>query len=344
MPTGQGIPCIDWEKRYLASLLSAIPQKALISGTLPFMSFITSLSPRDCSIMIIFLTFLGHRTLFDLHVVWTAWGNCYLSPKSTFISHGWDWCWKLRIIFADFTGFSPSFTNLIAGVCLPPGIMFLALFLMQGVSKHCKHPIMTLFASSYRKFYFPPFQEVCQTAPFSTKSTRLVFPQTPSVKVCWCREFVIHLLQHKGDAERFQPPQVSPCVISIWEISFSSCTPRYRLDRSWFLFIFLLVPHRLLSRSPHFPGVSFLLLFEIGRHTRPWWPLHVSPMMLRNSWITSVRATAVLDSHFRADLVAIPACLTSSSLESLYIITTSHFDTLNSATDDRRICICFDLM
>lgn len=59
----------------------------------------------------------------------------------------------------------------------------------------------------------------------------------------------------------------------------------------------------------------------------------------------SARASDAETSHFHTDLVLIPASLTLLSLESLKVIATLHFATLNSSTNhERGSCSCPDLI
>lgn len=71
----------------------------------------------------------------------------------------------------------------------------------------------------------------------------------------------------------------------------------------------------------------------------PCLPMHRFPMMSFNFSMLSACDTDVSTTHLHPDLVVMSASLTSSLLESLYIITALHFATLNSSTtDDRGSC------
>lgn len=76
----------------------------------------------------------------------------------------------------------------------------------------------------------------------------------------------------------------------------------------------------------------------------PCLPVQGVPMMSLSLRFPSARASDAETSHFHTDLVLIPASRTLLSLESLKVITTLHFATLNSSTrDERGSCSCPDL-
>ncbi len=83
--------------------------------------------------------------------------------------------------------------------------------------------------------------------------------------------------------------------------------------------------------SGSFPGLAF--------------PCMVLRLMSLSFKIPSARARDAEASHFRPDLVFIPASLTLLSLESLKVMATLHFATWNSSTrEDMGSCNCPDLM
>ncbi len=88
--------------------------------------------------------------------------------------------------------------------------------------------------------------------------------------------------------------------------------------------------------------ISLLCLGSAFPHCWKWLvpspclPMHGFPMMSFNLSILSACATDVSAAHLCPDLVVIPVSLTFSSLESLYMITSLHFATLNSSTTDDR--------
>ncbi len=91
--------------------------------------------------------------------------------------------------------------------------------------------------------------------------------------------------------------------------------------------------------------ISLLCLGSVFSHCWKWFfpspclPMHGFPMMSFNFSMLSACATDVSTAHLHPDLVVMSASLTSSWLESLYIITALHCATLNSSTtDDRGSC------
>lgn len=74
-------------------------------------------------------------------------------------------------------------------------------------------------------------------------------------------------------------------------------------------------------------------------------PVHGDPMTSRSFSMLPACATDGSAAYLCPDLVITPTCLTCSSWESLYVITTLHFATLNSSTtDDIGSWSCSDLM
>ncbi len=108
---------------------------------------------------------------------------------------------------------------------------------------------------------------------------------------------------------------------------------------------------RLPGVGPQFGPQPLLCLVTAFPHCWKWLvlspclPMHGFPMMSFNFSMLLACATDVSAAHLHPDLVMMPASLTFSSLESLYIITALHFATLNSlTTDDRSSCNCPDLI
>ncbi len=274
-------------------------------------------------------------TTSDLRDVWTTWGKCNFIPRSTFISRDCAACKRFFLVFLGEAGFSPSSMNWMYEADLTWVWHFfrLSCYKMSASAQR---------TCSWCHLYLPWLSAVLHPARMCAN-----VPLPPHR--LHSESYLIHHLCRFVGVGRVSYIDRSRKEMRKGSSFQSSCHMIFLFGRSHLVQApcdpsSTAFDHRLSSSRCQTSAwiISLLCLGSAFPHCWKWLvpspclPIHGFPMMSFNLSILSACATDVSAAHLCPDLVVIPVSLTFSSLESLYMITSLHFATLNSSTTDDR--------